>query len=84
MKRIFIFAGSQNRSKEYRGYFDGNTFHPKLGFCHSLDELYQFDYVEFYGMDGLLCYSPKRFHSDLLRLMNHEFIREYGEMTLFD
>lgn len=77
MQRIFIFAESRGR-KEYRGYFDGETFHPKLGFCRSLEELSTYDVIEIYGMDGLLCHSPKRFCSNPLMLMQREFEKEYG------
>lgn len=89
MKRIFVFAYNQDSSPhpKYRGHFNGNEFIPKIGSCNSIKELYQYDYIELFGMDGMICHVPNRFCSDVLAIMQRAFSKEYGEMeqfTLFD
>ncbi|MEK0286509.1 hypothetical protein [Caldifermentibacillus hisashii] len=79
MQRIFVFAGNYGDGKEYRGYFDGENFCPKLGFCKSLEHLTEFDFVELYGMDGLLCATPTSLCSDIAGLMRSQFQKEFGE-----
>lgn len=79
MQRIFVFAFNRNGNKEYRGYFDGENFCPKLGFCKSLEHLTEFDFIELYGMNGLLCATPTRLCSDIAGLMQTKFQKEFGE-----
>ncbi|MDE3837914.1 hypothetical protein C0966_00635 [Bacillus methanolicus] len=87
--RILVFAYNEDSGPhpKYRGYFDGENFVPKIGFCQSLTELSDYDYIELYGMDGMISHTPKRYCSDVLGLMKRAFAREYGEIqqgSLFD
>ncbi|EIJ79137.1 hypothetical protein PB1_16309 [Bacillus methanolicus PB1] len=80
--KIFVFAYNEDSGPhpKYRGYFDGESFVPKTGFCQSIDELINYDFIELYGMDGLLSHTPKRYCSNVLELMKRTFAREYGEV----
>lgn len=83
-ERIFVFAFNQDDRPlpRYVGHFNGDRFIPKLGFCHSLDELYKYDYIELYGMDGMVEHLPKRFYGNLINRMESAFVREYGEQQI--
>ncbi|MEK5331998.1 hypothetical protein [Lysinibacillus sp. FSL W8-0992] len=91
-ERIFIFAF--NRSSEgyispdscYRGYFDGQDFIPrKIGYCESIEELYEYDYVQFFGDNGAQMHIPKREYRDLLESMKSSYLEVFGkeQISLF-
>ncbi|WP_029265727.1 hypothetical protein [Virgibacillus alimentarius] len=85
--RIFVFAFNKNDtinnckspSVLYRGYFDGENFNPKPGFCSSIDDLYEYDFVQLFGDDGDKCHIPKRYYGDLLKKMHQSFVEVFGE-----
>ena len=90
MNRISVFAYNENDktspSIAYKGYFDGQEFIPKLGYCNSLEELHEYDYVQLFGDNGCQQHSPKRFNKDLLKSMKRAYAKVYGyedQMELF-
>ncbi|SHH75069.1 hypothetical protein [Virgibacillus chiguensis] len=90
MGKIYVFAfnedGKQAPSFSYRGYYDGDKFIPKMGYCSDINDLYHYDYVQMFGVDGLKQHIPKRFHGDLSKRMHCAYIDEFGEenqMSLF-
>ncbi len=88
-QRLFVFAYNVENSihPKYRGYFNGEQFIPKLGFCQSIKELQEYDYMELYGMDGMIVHSPKKFNRDIQKEFREVFVKEYGEIqqtSLFD
>lgn len=82
--RIFIFAFNKDDKPSpwgsYRGCFDGVEFVPKLGFCSSIDELYEYEYVQLFGENGCLVHSPKKFNKDLKGKMKRVYVEEFGEI----
>ena len=82
MNRIFIFAFNENDKSNpsiaYKGHFDGQEFIPKTGFCNSIDDLYEYDYVQIFGDDGMKIHSPKKFNDDLIKDMKKVFADVYG------
>lgn len=86
--RLFIFAYNKGEIVNfYKGYYNGIEFLPKLGSCQSINDLYDYENIQFYADDGLRLHIgskiPKR---DLEGKMKSEFIRYYGEVeqtTLF-
>ncbi|WP_368900583.1 hypothetical protein [Oceanobacillus oncorhynchi] len=80
--RLFIFAYNKGETINfYKGHYDGAKFVPKKGFCESIDDLYEFDYVQFYADDGLRMHIGNKISkSDLENKMKSEFIRHYGEI----
>ena len=59
-KRILIHAFNKGEVVNfYKGYYNEIEFVSKLGFCGSIDELYNYNYVQFYGNDGLIAHILK-------------------------
>ena len=82
MKRIYVFAWNKEDKLSfmpYKGHFDGENFHPKLGFMESIEELKEFDYVELFGPNGMLSHSPNSFNGNILEKMKSTYIGQYGE-----
>ena len=63
-----------------RGHYDGNEFIPKLGYCNSIDELYEYDRLEIYTVEGMTCSMPKKFYNNLEEDFKREYIRILGEI----
>lgn len=68
------------------GHFDGQEFIAKIGHCNSIEELYEYDYIQIYQLENLTRHIPKQFFGNLLEKMKEEYQRVFGEveqMTLF-
>jgi hypothetical protein len=68
--RILVFAFNEDSrvspDSNLRGYFDGDKFIPREhGFCDSIQDLYQFEYVQFFGCLGYKLHVPKEYFGDL-------------------
>ena len=63
-----------------RGHYDGNEFIPNLGYCSSIDELYEYDRLEIYTVEGMTCSMPKKFYNNLEEDFKREYIRILGEI----
>lgn len=91
-EKILVFAFNRTSDKFvspdscYRGYFDGQDFIPrKIGYCESLEELYEYDYVQFFGDNGAQMHIPKPDYKDLLESMKWSYLQVFGkgQITLF-
>ena len=90
MNQLMIFAYNENDKPNpaiaHKGFYDGQEFIPRLGFCSSINELYDYDYVQIFGDDGCQIHSPKKFNNDLPAKMRSIYVDLYGEFeqsTLF-
>jgi len=91
MNQLMIFAYNENDKPNpaiaHKGFFDGREFIPRLGFCSSVDELYDYDYIQIFADDGCRVHSPKKYYNDDLQVkMRKVFVDAYGEFeqsTLF-
>ncbi|MFD1206659.1 hypothetical protein ACFQ38_16300 [Sporosarcina contaminans] len=90
-EKLLVFAF--NRSSDsfispdscYRGYFDGEKFIPrKIGYCESIDELYEYDFVQLFGNDGAQMHIPKSQYQyqDLLESMKRSYLQVFGKGQL--
>jgi len=85
---LMIFSITKGKEGMHlRGHYDGREFIPVIGFCNSIDELYEYDYIEIFTVEGLTKHIPKRFFGDLETKFKREYTRQFGEsekqMTLF-
>lgn len=82
-ERIFVFAfnkGTNDPDACYRGYFDGQQFIPrKIGYCDSLEELYEYDYVQLFGDNGAQKHIPKTYNRDLFEEMKDSYLKVFGK-----
>jgi hypothetical protein len=87
--RILVFSFNRSVNKFispnpdscFRGYFDGHDFIPsKIGYCESIDELYEYDYVQLFGVNGEQTSIPKREYNDLLDSMKRSYLEVYGKV----
>ncbi|MBG9692537.1 hypothetical protein ABD91_17215 [Lysinibacillus sphaericus] len=90
--KILVFAFNHSGDRVispdscYRGYFDGQDFIPrKIGYCESIEELYEYDYVQLFGDNGAQSHIPKREYRDLLESMQQSYLEVFGkgQISLF-
>lgn len=80
--RLQVFAYNKGETVNfYKGHHNGLEFVPKFGFCESVGELKQFDYVQFYANDGLTMHiGHKMSKVNIEDKMRNEFIRVFGKV----
>ena len=76
---LLVFAIRKGKEgMTFVGNYDGNEFIPKLGFCSGIHDLYEYDYIEIYTVEGMTSHTPKRFFRNLEEKLKEEYIRIFG------
>lgn len=79
---VLVFAFDKDKKANpgihLKGYFDGNKFIAKPGCWNSLEELYNYDYVQLFGRTGMVRHIPKKYQKNLLEEMKCVHANEFG------
>lgn len=78
MNKLIVRAYHDLEKVEVTGHFDGHEF---VSDTHTIDDLYEFNYIRTYVDDDVTKHMPSRFFGDLQKKLESEYIRIFGEVV---
>lgn len=76
---LLVYAFNAKQSKVFVGYYDGYKFHNEK---HSIDQIKKYDFIKVCKPDGsLIRQTPKRFIKNLIKELELDYVRTFGEQT---